>query len=83
MSKPVKTREVFVMQLEFSRDESEALQEAAYDCHMDVEHYARMMLLVAAGMGGILEHAYRAAGASFDLAAGAAKPARKKGKAKR
>jgi hypothetical protein len=64
-------------------DEFLAVCDAAADCHMDVSEYARMMLLVAAGMGGILEHACRAGAASFKLAEATAKPARKKGKAKR
>lgn len=40
--------------------------EAAADCHMDVRDYCRLMVLVAAGHGGVIEHAERAAKASWD-----------------
>lgn len=42
------------------------VRDAARDSHMNVRDYCRMMVLAAAGMGGVIEHLERAIGASLD-----------------
>ena len=55
--------------IEFEVDgpELDAIREAAKDAHMDVADYCRLMVLAAAGMGGVLEHLNRAVDASVEV----------------
>ena len=55
--------------IEFEVDgpELDAIREAAKDAHMEVAEYARLMVLAAAGMGGVLEHLNRAVDASVEV----------------
>ena len=50
--------------LELTGDELELIEVAARDTHLTPEEYGRIMLLVAAGYGGLIEHVERAADAS-------------------
>lgn len=50
-----------------SRDEWRAVRDAAADAHMRPTEYCRLMVLAAAGMGGVAEHLERAFSASFDV----------------
>jgi hypothetical protein len=45
--------------------ELECVMDAARDAHMGTSEYARLMVLAAAGMGGVIEHLERVAEASF------------------
>jgi hypothetical protein len=47
-----------------TESERRAINDAARDAHMEVADYARLMVLAAAGMGGVLEHVERAVRAS-------------------
>lgn len=60
MSKPRKATITF----EVSKDEFTAIVDAAHDAHMDVMPYARLMVLAAAGMAGVLEDLNRVIDAS-------------------
>jgi len=42
------------------------VRDAARDSHMPVRDYCRLMVLAAAGMGGVTEHLERAIAASWD-----------------
>jgi hypothetical protein len=44
------------------------LHVAAKDAHMQLRQYIRLMLLCAAGFGGVMEHAERAVSASLKAA---------------
>jgi hypothetical protein len=52
--------------LELNDPEWQAIIDAAEDAHLTPRAYCRLMVLAAAGMGGVLEHLERAIGASFD-----------------
>lgn len=45
--------------------EYEAIYEAAKDVHLGTPEYARLMVLAASGMGGVIEHLQRAVQASI------------------
>ena len=47
-------------------DQWRSLKVAAYDAAMEVRPYIRIMLLCAAGHGGVVEHAERAVAASWE-----------------
>lgn len=47
-----------------------ALNDAAKDAHLSVVEYCRLMVLAAAGMGGVIEHLGRANDASFAASTG-------------
>ena len=51
----------------FSLNDAEwrCVREAAKDAHMKTGDYARLMVLCAAGIGGVLEHLERASRASI------------------
>lgn len=57
------------LQAELGMNDGEwaSVQEAARDAHLDVRSYCRLMVLCAAGLGGVTEHAERAIAASFDV----------------
>jgi hypothetical protein len=70
-----------VRALDLGTHETVAVMDAADDCHMNPRDYCRLMVLVAAGMGGVAEHIERAivaSGEAEDLA-----PPRKRGAGKR
>jgi len=50
-----------------TESERRAIVDAARDAHMEVTDYARLMVLAAAGMGGVTEHLERAIDASADV----------------
>jgi hypothetical protein len=50
-----------------SAAELRAIKDAANDAHLNVEEYMRLMVLAAAGMGGVLEHLARAVDASSEV----------------
>lgn len=52
--------------LGFNRGQWRSIKRAADDAYMPVRDYMRLMLLCAAGHGGVIEHAERAVAASFD-----------------
>lgn len=47
-------------ELGLTRQQWLSVQEAARDCHLGLRAYVRLMLLCAAGHGGVIEHAIRA-----------------------
>jgi hypothetical protein len=47
--------------------EVQALREAARDAHLPFEMYCRVMLLAAAGFGGVVEHLDRVVDASYKV----------------
>lgn len=49
----------------FTKAEVAILRDAAKDAHMELRDYCRLMLLAAAGMGGVTEHLERAIDASW------------------
>lgn len=49
----------------FSRAEMDIVVEAARDAHLNPPEYMRLMVLAAAGMGGVTEHLERAIEASW------------------
>lgn len=51
--------------LDVDAGEFAAVADAARDAHLTVSDYARLMVLAAAGMGGVLEHLNRAVDASI------------------
>jgi hypothetical protein len=67
--------------LGFSRKQWMSLRGAAADASMELRAYIRLMLLAAAGHGGVIEHANRAADASWDAEARAIEARRTKGEA--
>lgn len=42
------------------------VRDAARDAHMQPREYCRLMVLAAAGMGGVIEHLARASDASLE-----------------
>lgn len=46
--------------LGLSKSEQRAVVDAANDAHLPVRDYCRLMVLAAAGMGGVVEHLERA-----------------------
>lgn len=57
-------------ELGFTRQQWRSLKAAAADASMPLREYMRLMLLCAAGHGGVLEHAERAVAASWDAHCG-------------
>ena len=57
---------LLVEALELNDAEWQAVIDAAEDAHLTPKAYCRIMVLAAAGMGGIVEHLERAIAASGD-----------------
>lgn len=55
------------IELGISRTQWPAVVEAAEDAALPVRDYCRLMVLVAAGHGGVIEHAERAVDGSWDV----------------
>jgi hypothetical protein len=53
-------------ELGFTRPQWQSLRTAAADASMELLPYIRLMLLCAAGHGGVIEHAERAVAASWN-----------------
>lgn len=62
--------------LGLSGKEWRVIRDAAQDAHMNVFEYARLMLLAAAGMGGVIEHLERVSDASARVEDGGVPPLR-------
>lgn len=61
------TAESLRKELVMSRAEWRCVMDAARDAHMHPIAYCRLMVLAAAGMGGVKEHIERAIDASFEV----------------
>ncbi len=58
------THTALIRALGLESAEWSAVREAAHDAHLPVKDYCRLMVLAAAGMGGVTEHLERAIAAS-------------------